>query len=69
MEGAALVAHVSTPEPFQRLVNQGLILGEMEYHFFEADDSLMVSSSELGDIDEEANEERVADIGVDEVDP
>jgi hypothetical protein len=25
---------VSTPEPFQRLVNQGLILGEMEYSFF-----------------------------------
>jgi leucyl-tRNA synthetase len=23
---------VSTPEPFQRLVNQGMILGEMEYH-------------------------------------
>lgn len=23
--------HVSTPEPFQRLVNQGMILGEMEY--------------------------------------
>jgi leucyl-tRNA synthetase len=24
--------HVSTPEPFQRLVNQGMILGEVEYH-------------------------------------
>lgn len=24
--------HVSTPEPFQRLVNQGMILGEMEFH-------------------------------------
>ena len=23
--------HVHTPEPFQRLVNQGMILGEMEY--------------------------------------
>ncbi len=23
--------HVSTPEPFQRLVNQGMILGETEY--------------------------------------
>src|SRR5262249_37192956 len=23
--------HVSTPEPFQKLVNQGMILGEMEY--------------------------------------
>ena len=26
------LGHVSTPEPFMRLVNQGLILGEMEYH-------------------------------------
>src|SRR5262249_8183643 len=26
--------HVSTPEPFQRLVNQGMILGEMEYTGF-----------------------------------
>jgi leucyl-tRNA synthetase len=26
------LGHVSTPEPFTRLVNQGLILGEMEYH-------------------------------------
>jgi leucyl-tRNA synthetase len=24
--------HVSTPEPFKRLVNQGMILGEMEFH-------------------------------------
>src|SRR5205814_6241273 len=26
--------HVATPEPFQRLVNQGMILGEMEYTAF-----------------------------------
>ena len=26
--------HVSTPEPFQRLVNQGMILGETEYTCF-----------------------------------
>jgi leucyl-tRNA synthetase len=26
--------HVSTPEPFQRLVNQGMILGEMEYTLY-----------------------------------
>ena len=30
------LGHVTTPEPFQRLVNQGLILGEMEYHVFDA---------------------------------
>jgi leucyl-tRNA synthetase len=29
------LGHVSTPEPFTRLVNQGLILGEMEYHTIE----------------------------------
>jgi len=27
--------HVSTPEPFQRLVNQGMILGEVEYTGFQ----------------------------------
>ena len=29
--------HVSTPEPFQRLVNQGMILGEMEYTAYQDD--------------------------------
>jgi len=29
--------HVSTPEPFSRLVNQGMILGEMEYTAFRKD--------------------------------
>ena len=28
------LGHLSTPEPFQRLVNQGLILGEMEFATF-----------------------------------
>ncbi len=30
------LGHVSTPEPFQRLINQGIILGEMEYQTVEA---------------------------------
>jgi leucyl-tRNA synthetase len=30
------LSYVSTPEPFMRLVNQGTILGEMEYHTIEA---------------------------------
>ena len=30
------IGAVSTPEPFQRLVNQGMILGEMEYTLFRA---------------------------------
>ena len=29
------LGHLTTSEPFKRLVNQGLILGEMEFHFFE----------------------------------
>jgi leucyl-tRNA synthetase len=29
------LGHVSTPEPFARLVNQGLILGDIEYHTVE----------------------------------
>jgi leucyl-tRNA synthetase len=29
------LGHVSTPEPFARLVNQGLILGDVEYHTIE----------------------------------
>ena len=31
--------HVHTPEPFQKLVNQGMILGEMEYTGFRRDGS------------------------------
>ncbi len=33
--------HVHTPEPFQRLVNQGMILGEMEFTAFEKDGQLV----------------------------
>jgi leucyl-tRNA synthetase len=50
------LGHVSTPEPFQRLVNQGLILGEMEYHFFEDATGKPVSTADIRDIDEEASE-------------
>ncbi|MGN6726269.1 MAG: leucine--tRNA ligase, partial [Tepidisphaeraceae bacterium] len=46
---------VHTPEPFQRLVNQGLILGEMEYHFFESKAG-PVSATEITGIDEEAQQ-------------
>ncbi|MEC9097174.1 MAG: leucine--tRNA ligase, partial [Planctomycetota bacterium] len=31
--------HVTTPEPFQRLVNQGMILGEMEFSVFQDEQS------------------------------
>ena len=50
------LGHVSTPEPFQRLVNQGLILGEMEYHFFEVD-GRAVSATEFKDIGEVATDQ------------
>ncbi|MEM8874746.1 MAG: leucine--tRNA ligase [Planctomycetota bacterium] len=44
------LGHVTTAEPFKRLVNQGLILGEMEYHRFD------VSVDELKDVKEEASD-------------
>lgn len=37
--------YVSKPEPFQRLVNQGMILGEMEYSGFQTADGAWVSAS------------------------
>jgi leucyl-tRNA synthetase len=47
------LGHVSTPEPFKRLVNQGLILGETEFNFFEKD-GRAVSVTEVRGIEEEA---------------
>ncbi|MFV1965120.1 MAG: leucine--tRNA ligase [Pirellulaceae bacterium] len=44
--------HVSTPEPFQRLVNQGIILGETEYTARQDQDGAWVSASDI-----ERNEE------------
>jgi leucyl-tRNA synthetase len=52
------LGHVSTPEPFQRLVNQGLILGEMEFHVFENGEGVPVSTTELRAISEEATKDR-----------
>jgi leucyl-tRNA synthetase len=48
------LGHVSTPEPFRRLVNQGFILGETEFHLFKRPDGSPVSAAELRDIAEEA---------------
>ncbi|WP_435011709.1 leucine--tRNA ligase [Tundrisphaera lichenicola] len=36
--------HVSTPEPFQRLVNQGMILGETEYTGFQDESGRWISA-------------------------
>ncbi len=57
------LGHVATPEPFKRLVNQGLILGEMEYHFFEDDGGKPVSATEVRDVEEEATEAGVRMFG------
>jgi leucyl-tRNA synthetase len=47
------LGHVSTPEPFNRLVNQGFILGETEFHIFKRADGKYVSVADLRDIAEE----------------
>ena len=59
------LGHVSTPEPFRKLVNQGLILGEMEYHVFETATGTPVSLTEVRDLDEEASESGVTMIAYD----
>jgi len=48
------LGHVSTPEPFFKLVNQGLILGEMEYTLFQDKQGRPVSAARIKDIAEEA---------------
>jgi leucyl-tRNA synthetase len=56
------LGQVSTPEPFRKLVNQGLILGEMEYSFFETPDGQPISVSELRDVSEEVTEAGVTPV-------
>jgi len=46
---------VSTPEPFQKLVNQGMILGEVEYTTFTNDEGVFVSAEH---VDEEGMDRR-----------
>lgn len=46
--------YVSTKEPFQRLVNQGMILGEMEYTAFQNADGAWVSARDV-DVDKATN--------------
>ena len=48
--------YVSTPEPFQRLVNQGMILGEMQYTAFRRDSGEYVSVKDVVDLNEEATD-------------
>jgi leucyl-tRNA synthetase len=58
------LGHVCTPEPFQRLVNQGLILGELEFTRFESEKGEPCSVSELREIAEEATPAGVRLIGL-----
>jgi len=58
------LGHVSTPEPFHRLVNQGLILGEVEYNLFKDAEGNPVSSNDLNDISEEATDDGAKLAGV-----
>ena len=39
--------HVSTPEPFMKLVNQGMILGEMEFTGYQLQDDSWVTSTQV----------------------
>ena len=39
--------YVTTQEPFQKLVNQGMILGEMEYNAFQKPDGTFVSADKV----------------------
>jgi len=39
--------YVSTPEPFMRLVNQGMLLGEMEFTGYQAASGAMISAAEV----------------------
>jgi len=48
------LGQVSTPEPFKRLVNQGTILGEMEFHVFSRPEGGYISAADLADIVEES---------------
>jgi leucyl-tRNA synthetase len=43
--------HVSTPEPFQKLVNQGMILGETEYTGYHDHDGKWVSAQHVEEVE------------------
>jgi leucyl-tRNA synthetase len=62
--------YVSTSEPFQRLVNQGMILGEMEYTAYRREDgtwlnSLLVERNAEGRLQDKSSGERVREVKID----
>ena len=58
------LGHVSTPEPFFKLVNQGLILGELEFTAFSAQGGRLVSANHVKNIVEEAGAEGARLVGL-----
>jgi leucyl-tRNA synthetase len=58
------LGHVSTPEPFRKLVNQGLILGEIEFHVFADSTGKQISVTDVKEIDEEATPQGTHAIGI-----
>ncbi|MFM1768442.1 MAG: hypothetical protein RJA22_971 [Verrucomicrobiota bacterium] len=60
------LGHVSTPEPFFRLVNQGLILGELEFTVFaaEAEAGRLITAAHVKQITEEASPQGARLVGV-----
>ncbi|MBQ2821417.1 MAG: leucine--tRNA ligase [Thermoguttaceae bacterium] len=55
--------YVTTKEPFHKLVNQGMILGEMEYNAFQAEDGTYVSADKVKGMPE-AEKEKLARVRV-----
>ncbi|MEY2410526.1 MAG: leucyl-tRNA synthetase [Verrucomicrobiota bacterium] len=58
------LGHVSTSEPFFKLVNQGLILGELEFTLFSAESGRHVTANHVKNISEEASADGVRLVGV-----
>jgi len=56
------LGHVSTSEPFQRLVNQGTILGEPEYTLFETAEKRPVSAADVEQVYEAVSDTAEAKI-------
>ncbi|MEL6898425.1 MAG: class I tRNA ligase family protein, partial [Planctomycetota bacterium] len=60
--------HVSTPEPFHRLVNQGMILGEVEYTGYQSSDGNWISSKQVPKSPTELQAAGITAVSIDEND-
>jgi len=58
------LGHVSTPEPFFKLVNQGLILGELEFTVFSVQGGRLVPANHVKNIAEEAGADGARLVGL-----